>query len=133
MCRDLGFVRGGGKPEISAARGGGTPEPPPPLNTYGQNLIHHFEFSRPFLALLGLPFSPPGRYCSTANTLKNGGKIQNVVSRSDFEIFSPNAVILLLLITFGCLWYPTYPIHQKVVINDKGSQVICKWDVIPIT
>ena len=29
-----GFCKGGGKPEILAARGGGTREPPPPLNTY---------------------------------------------------------------------------------------------------
>ena len=35
-----GFCKGGGKPEILAARGGGLVSPPPPLHTYGE------EFSR---------------------------------------------------------------------------------------
>ena len=51
--------------------------------------MQHFEFSRTFLALVGLPFCPPGRYCSTATAQKKCGKIQNVVSDSDFESFSP--------------------------------------------
>ena len=62
-----------------------------------QNSIQHFEFSRIFLALVGLPFSPLGRYCLTASALKKCGKIQNVVSSFDFEIFSPEMHALVLL------------------------------------
>ena len=34
------------------------------------------------------------RYCSTARTEKKCGKIQNVESSSDFEIFSPEMLAL---------------------------------------
>ena len=37
---------------------------------------HYFEISRTFFALLGLPFSPPGSYCSTASTEKSAGKFK---------------------------------------------------------
>ena len=47
------------------------------------------NFPALFLALVSLPFCPPGRYCWTVSAEKMCGKIQNVVLSSDFENFSP--------------------------------------------
>ena len=41
-----------------------------------QNSIQPFELARTFLALVGLPFCPPGRYCSTASSEKRAGKFK---------------------------------------------------------
>ena len=43
------------------------------------------NFPALFLALVGLPFCPPGRYYSTASAEKSTGKFKIF----DFEIFSP--------------------------------------------
>ena len=47
MCRDLGFVRGGVNPKFRP-QGGGTREPPHPLNTYDFNSLKTRERLREF-------------------------------------------------------------------------------------
>ena len=66
-----------------------------------QNSMQHFEFYRTFLTLLGLPFCPTGRYCSTASAEKKCGKIQNDVWSSDFQIFSPKMHALVNYLDFA--------------------------------
>ena len=41
-----------------------------------QNSLQHFEFSRPFFALVNLPFYPQVRYCSTATAEKSTEKFK---------------------------------------------------------
>ena len=54
-----------------------------------QNSMQHFEFSRTFLALVGLPFCPPGRYCSTATAQKSAGKFKMLYQILTLRVFSP--------------------------------------------
>ena len=41
-----------------------------------ENSIQHFELSRNFLTLVGLPFCPPGRSCSSVSAEKSAGKFK---------------------------------------------------------
>ena len=58
-------------------------------NSQSQKSIQHFKFSRTFFSTGRPTILPAGPLLLNCQCWKKCGKIQNVVSNSDFEIFSP--------------------------------------------